>query len=372
MPGRRRSLVILALAIWLGVPSQPGARQTLLTDPPIGEALDRYAAGDHDGATALLPGGRVRANQYILKANAWIDSADDADRSRRRVVAAALAVDLVAQNVGMLDSRRLDYDKGVKSDISQAPLFFPSAIGAIVPWALDTMSKTSPRASIDSAWWPAAIGLLQQGSFWTRTGAELPRARQRAPNPRWRLIETLVRIADRVDPPRPEGHRDDVLIVEPNGAAALKHASEAIAWLDALRNDPQLAPEVDLRAGYLEMRRRHWTEALLRFERASSHTTDPFILATASYFEGWTHEENHRPADAIAAYRRAHDITPATRTVSTLLAAQLYATGARDEAYPILERALAANPPTDWLLVLERGDARFLPQYVTEFRRALR
>jgi tetratricopeptide (TPR) repeat protein len=352
----------------------PAAAQTLLPDLPVAGALDLYSTGDYDGALKLLPGARIRAKEFIDKANAWIDAAPaDADRSRRRVVATTFAIDLMSQNLGLRDSRRPDADKSAfKGDSSLAPMFFPSAIAAIVPWALDAMSKTSPRASIDSAWWPAALGLLQQGSFWTRTGNELPRARVRAPSSRWRLIGTLVEISDRVDPPRMESRRDDVLFLEPNGAAALKHASEAIVWLDALRNDPQLAPEIDLRAGYLEMRRRHWTEAMLRFERASLHTTDQFILATASYFEGWTHEQNRRTADAIQAYRRAHEYAPAMRNVSTLLAAQLYATGARDEAYSILERGLASNPPEDLLLMLERGDARFLPQYLTELRRALR
>jgi hypothetical protein len=48
-------------------------------------------------------------------------------------------------------------------------------------------------------------------------------------------------------------------------------------------------------------------------------------------------------------------------------------TEARAEAYVILDRGLNADPaPLDLLLVLERGDARFVPVYLHDLREALR
>jgi hypothetical protein len=59
--------------------------------------------------------------------------------------------------------------------------------------------------------------------------------------------------------------------------------------------------------------------------------------------------------------------------VSTLLAAQLFMTDARTEAYESLDRGLNADPaPLDLLLVLERGDARFVPARIQALREALR
>lgn len=374
---RRVSFLAVAMAACLATSLQVAPGRAQVADPPVADALDRYEAGDFAAAVQMLADGRMRAGSFLPQCDAWIAASQPAEHVRRQIVAAAFAIDLVwttTQNPSVTGFRRLDYDQApVKSDPALSPLFFPTAIGAVVPWAIGQMPDAGSSAAVDTAWWPAAVGLLQQGAYWTKVHQNLARAQARAPGPRWRLIQAIALAYATVPPPRPEARRDDVLFEEPAGARALKHALEAIAVFDALQDDPALAAEADLRAGYLQMRRRQWAEAVRRFERTRARTTDPFLIATASYFEGWVHEHEHRAADAVAAYRRAHVIVPAMRTVSTLLAAQLYLTDARAEAYPMLESALNADPPpVDLLLVLERGDARLVPQYLAALREALR
>jgi len=365
--------VVASLAAPTHVAPAPGQG----SDPPIADALDLYAAGDYDAAIRLLKAGHTRAGAFVQQSDEWIAASLPAERTRRQIIAAAFAIDLVwttTQDPSIAGSRRLDADKaGVHTDPLLSPLVFWSAIGAVVPWAMGQMPNTRSSPPIDAAWWPAAMGLLQHGGYWTKVGQALARAKARAPGPRWRLIEAVARAYVLAPPPRPEGRRDDVLFEEPAGSAALKHASETIAIFDALLDDPVVAAEAELRAGYVEMRRRHWAEAVRRFDRARTGTTDKFLVATACYFEGWVHEHEHRVAEAVAAYRRAHAIAPDMRTVSTLLAAQLYLTDDRAEAYPLLESALNADPPpVDLLLVLERGDARLVPGYLAALREALR
>ena len=367
--------VVLAVSLVTSIRFATTGAQT--TDAPVADALDRYEVGEFDPAVRMLQGTLLRAGWFLTQTDAWIAATAPDDRARRTIIAAAFAIDVAwtaNQSFSFVGSRWLDPDQAPRPpDPLTSPLFFPTAMGAIVPWAVGVWPEESPSLALDAAWWPAALGLLQQTGHWTKVRDLIARARVRAPSPRWRMVETVARVSRDVPAPRPDGRRDAVLFEEPLGSGALKRASAAVAAFDALRDDPDLGAEADLRAGHLEMRRRHWAEAFRRFDRARARTTDEFLIATASYFEGWVHEHEHRVADAIGAYRRAHAIAPTMRTVATLLAAQLYLTDARAEAYPILEAGLNADPaPVDWLIVLERADARFVPQHLVELRTALR
>jgi hypothetical protein len=370
---------VTAAAFWF-VPSRAQVAGAGVLD-----ALNRYQHGDFEAAIQAPEVRRLRAADLIAAADAWTAAGPDAGRARRRIVAAAFAIDLTwstTQDPSLNDLPWSDPDGTLgrvvinsqrpPQDRSPSPIYFWNAIDPVVRWAVRTMQEAGVGAAIDGAWWPAAAGLLQHGKFWTLALTVVPDARLRAPNNRWRLIDTVARTNHDVPPPRTIG-RPNVLFEEGIGTAALQHAPQAIAEFDRLRDDPMLASEADLRAGYLEMRRRHWAESLARFGRARSQTTDPFITAAASYFEGWVHERMHHAPEATAAYRRADGLVPGTRNVSTLLAAQLFMTDARAEAYAILDRGLHAEPaPLDLLLVLERGDARFVPMYLHDLREALR
>ena len=147
----------------------------------------------------------------------------------------------------------------------------------------------------------------------------------------------------------------------------------AIRAFTPLLGDASLAGEVELRLGYLELRRRTWSAALTRFDAARSKTTEPALRATADYFAGWAFEQRERTDEAIAAYRRALAITPTMRNLATRLSALLYLRNERAEAYSVLDLALNARPaPLDLMVVMERADARFVPEWLASIREALR
>jgi tetratricopeptide (TPR) repeat protein len=96
-------------------------------------------------------------------------------------------------------------------------------------------------------------------------------------------------------------------------------------------------------------------------------------LATTDYLSGWVHERSGRAAEAIAAYRRAHAFSPRVRNLSVRLAGLLYLRNERDEAYRILDAGLTTAPPViDLVTLLNRGDARRVPEYLAAMRKALR
>jgi len=133
-----------------------------------------------------------------------------------------------------------------------------------------------------------------------------------------------------------------------------------------------LSGEVELRIGYLELRRKQWRQAVARLDAARLKAAEPTLRAIADYFAGWAYEQQNQPDEAIVAYRRAHAITPLMRNLTTRLSALLFLRGERTEAYALLDPAVNARPaPTDLLFVFERADARFLPEWLAVIRKAI-
>jgi tetratricopeptide (TPR) repeat protein len=220
------------------------------------------------------------------------------------------------------------------------------------------------------------VGLAQDGHAWNRLEHVIvPHVRKvLGDDARLRLADVLSRTNSDLGPLRLDSSasrigalRDD----EQRGGTAGR-IEKAITAFQALLADPALAGEAALRIGYLELRRKQWRAALARFEAARLTSADPMLRAIADYLAGWVHEQQDQPDEAIVAYRRAHAITPLMRNLTTRLSALLFLRGERAEAYALLDPAINVRPAlTDLLFVLERADARFVPESLAAIRKAI-
>jgi tetratricopeptide (TPR) repeat protein len=224
--------------------------------------------------------------------------------------------------------------------------------------------------------WLTAVSIAEDGHAWHRLKSEiLPLARQRLPDePRLRLAEILARTNADLGSLR-EGigltRTSNVLKIEQLGSAAGR-IPQAIHAFEPLLGDTAFGGEIELRIGYLELRRGKWLDALARFDSARLKVTEPTLLAAVDYFAGWVYEQQGLEDRAITAYRRALVFAPTMRDLATRLSALLYLHNQREEAYAVLDQALNARPaPIDLLVAVERADARFVPDWLVSLRRAL-
>jgi tetratricopeptide (TPR) repeat protein len=394
MSSTSAGLCAVVVAVTFGV--GPGTRQASLH-----EALDLYARGEHSAALAVVDPDTLTTAALLDRADQWLQTAPVDQQSRRRLIAAAFALDLTwnsTRNEHNVPSQGLEWTRGL-SHLEQLPLSHSAALLAVVVWGCDLVIDLELGDPAGRWWWLASVGALQDavaldpllGDSRLVTSRPLePRvvraldeghlahARGRfSDERRWKLVEAVARSQKRVGPvDRVQDltglRRADVLRDERHdrseAIAGFRRAFERLA-----REQPRLSGEAWLHAGYLELLARRWREALERFERARPLLNEPVLLAALDYFSGWAHDRLDQRAEARAAYDRAHVLAPAVRNLSTLLAAQLFRANERTRAYEVLEAGLQADPvPLDLRILVERGEARLVPMYLERMREALR
>jgi tetratricopeptide (TPR) repeat protein len=346
----------------------------------VQDAVALYARGDFGTAVRALDTQGLKVALFTRALDEWIAGGESGARQQRRKVAAAFALDAnwmatrtrwgVGQPGGDSENRvpPIDPDRELVSQLSSQRL--------VAQWAVQQLPASGVPDSLERLLWLSAIGLTEDGQAWTRLHREiLPPARKRLlDEPRVRLAEVLARTNQDLRPFRrvlPNGR--DILRKEALGSAATGPIPGAIRAFETLLAVGPLTGEVELRIGYLELRRNSWSAALTRFDAARSKASEPTVQATADYFAGWVFEQLDRPNDAIAAYRRALAITPAMRNLATRLSALLYLRNERVEAYSILDTGLNARPaPIDLMVQMERADARFVPEWLALIRQAMK
>lgn len=367
----------------------------------VADVLDRYDRGEYDAGIASLNLDTLTVGALRTESERWIAAADTAGRARRRLTAAAFAVDalrIATTNADNAPSVEGDWHLGLRPWDALSV----RSVGArlpVVAWACGLVSGLDTTDPAERWWWLASVGILEDARAWDALvggsklvsnppldpamsrilqEGHLAHARRRFPDePRWDLAEIVARSRRAVGPSnRPLDlmglRRADVLRDERH------ERSEAIAGVRReferlAREHPPLAGEAELHAGYLELVARRWRDALTHLERARPLVDEPFLLATLDYFRGWAHERLDEAAEAVASYERAHALAPNVRNLSILLAAQLYLANDRTRAFEVLDSALtASSAPDDLRAMFERGDARLVPDYVARMREGLR
>lgn len=392
------------------------AASTSRAQGAVVEALDRYARGAHAKAVKLAAG-VPDIQQLIEGAESWAGGgADPAEKTSRQRLAAAFLLDVV--HASTRRSERLTLVPVSHHDVaSHGPARRPipprlSDLAAALPavsWGCTRIAAPGPPDDLERAWWRLSVALLEEASEWrTLLGARVRRgggkphpivaltyrevdeghlahARTRlAEEPRFQLAEVVARTAQVMHPPgvalgpisrglRIEGRVDVLRNLE---RATREVNGRTVNGLERdfgeLLDQPDVAGEAALHIAYLRVLRRDWRDALAHLDRVSELTSDPSLLAVADYLRGWVYERLSRPDEAIVAYRRAHAFAPRSPNLAVLLAAQLFQTDARSEAYAILDAAVQPPGASDLLRVFLDGDARLAGGYVAAIREALR
>jgi hypothetical protein len=363
--GCRAALLAAAILGLSGLTPGPSHQVT------IAAAVEFYQAGELRRALDALDT-RTSGGQFTTALDDWINSGGAPLVRRRRFVAAAFALDAVWA------ATRASARTFVAFPPSEAvPLHSRQCLGVVATWAARQMPATGTVAPAERALWLAAIGIAEDAEAWRALHTNvLPLTRERLPDePRVRLATVLASANVELGPLRwywIENVNRSKLREERLPSSVTRRIPGAIRSFEALLTEGSVAGEVELRIGYLELRRRNWSRALERFQAARAKTADPLLQATADYLAGWVHEQRGDPVRAIVAYRQALIVTPTVRNLATRLSALLFLRDERAEAYAILDRAVNARPITiDLLESLECGDSRFVADWLTTVRQSL-
>lgn len=364
-----------------GVLLAADARDSAFNQAPltVKQAIDSYASGDFGRAVGNLSTPRLTVTQFTTALDEWIAAGEEPSLRRRKTVAVAFALDAVwSATRTAVNANRANADpwKKVTPDHPDKVVIASFVSQALVAqWVAGQLPTTGTPDALERLLWLTTVGVVEDSHAWHRLRHEvLPLARNRLPgDPRLELAGVLADTNIELGPLRLSSVlRNDVLRVEKLPSAITGRIPKAIRAFEPLRANPALSGEVELRIGYLELRRDKWPEAINRFASAYSLVEEPALRVAADYFAGWVHEQLGQPVEAIAAYRRADATAPAIRNLATRFAALLFLHNKRAEAYAVLDPALnARTAPLDPLMAVERADARFVPEWITSIRRLL-
>jgi tetratricopeptide (TPR) repeat protein len=341
--------VLTACCLLVFTPAASGLpeRQTAVPPAPIVELLDAYDAGRFETVekiVAAIPDLAKFSLDLQKASNSWVAAARPDATQRRRLIAAAVALEAAGVHIQQWPVGR---------DLLKWAAFF---------------TNRGPPTEAEHVWNLAAVALIQGAQDSTPLINE---AILRFPaEDRFHLAEAIAR----------ELHSWRLVhYVQPTGRSGFGNRSPTAILRDVVKAfEPLLArasirAEVHLRLGQTYLRLNQPKVALEHLLQVEPLAKDPFLRYLANYCSGKAREAMGDAAGAEAAYRRALEIFPRAQSASFAYAALAFDRDARDEAHAIVESAIATETRVEdpWR-AYQAADFRFWTSFVALVRRGLR
>jgi tetratricopeptide (TPR) repeat protein len=320
----------------------------------VGSLLDRYLAGGFSAVVSEIEksgdyNGFYKALQD--EAPAWIEAGEPDSRSRRKLAAATLALEVA--RAGTFDDWKL-----VQLWMRLENIYW-RAPPKLIEWACELLRADGPPTETERLWHLAALAVASRagdfefliGSPWEERAnpndeiLHLEHSAERFPTERRFALAQGIAIEWRLFPSRRSGFR------------------EAQQVFQSLKDEAGVGPEASVRLGVHFYRGGNFVQALETLARADERTREPYVVYLARYFRGQVFERQKKLNEAEAAYRGALAVIPAAQSASFALSAILAQRGERAEAATLIERALYAKPrPLDPWRAYGQADERFWPE----------
>jgi tetratricopeptide (TPR) repeat protein len=332
----------LAWPLPVGVQAHPAGNWYIQT-------LDSYASGDYQRfdrelhANAAGPAARLAfLAQGIEKAGpSWIAGAPPEQRDRRRLVVAAVSLEL-ANEAGLND--------------------WPQA-RALIEWACALVRKNARPAAAERTWQWAAVAVFEGAADAAVLQSHVAHALQRFPGDHRFMLARAVAAELRTWPDPRDGHT-------PRERNATGVGVTVTRFNEARRFDDVRA-EAAVHLGFMALRNGDALEALPYFREAAAASPDPFVVHLLHLFRGRALERLIRMDEAIEEYRAAIAAAPG-QTARLALASALARSGRPQDGVRMAAEAVGGTSSrVDPWVAYGRGDARMWPEILQRLRREL-
>lgn len=312
-------------------------------DIGVMDALDLYELGDPAVIAMVATPRQVGSIQEALTRDgrAWIRAHGKDEEPRRRLVATTFALEAVRHSIDTYE-------------------VWPFLL--LLRWAGDEWRSDSKPSPNELLWRKAEIGLIQSVGYFKGVSDELSAARDRFPKePRWALVKAW--LAEFAGRPRPSPPLEHIAEVAPSIIQAYVDASVL----------PDVSAEAHVHLAYLFTSKNENAAAVDHAEEAVKRSAEPDIQSLAHLIRGWALTRAGRSTDALAAFRDAHNILPASQSAALWFSDALFLSGDRHEATLVVDDTLRAGlGELDPWRLYPRGDFRLWPRLIVQLREAWR
>ena len=340
---------IVALVLGLAWHPPVGAQSPPAASNWYIQTLDSYADGEYERfdrelrANAAGPPSRLAflAQGLEKAAPKWIAGAPPDARDRRRLVVAAVSVEL-ANQAGLDD--------------------WPQA-RALIEWACALVRKNARPLPVESTWHRAAVAVFEGAADAAVLQTHVAHALKRFPDDH-RLVLARAMAAELRTWPDP---RDGRTPRERNATSV----GLAVTRFNEARRFDEVRAEAAVHLGFMALRNGDAGEALPYFREAAAASPDPFVLHLLHLFRGRALERLDRHDEAIDDYRAAV-AAEGGQTARLALASALARGGRPEDGIRLAAEAVngTTNRADPWI-AYGRGDARMWPEILQRLRREL-